>query len=75
MSWQAVILAAAAYLLTVTGVGLWRRLALRRSLLDAPNERRSHTQQDIIKVQSGFVRRDEHSALPDTVRPSRYRGF
>jgi UDP-N-acetylmuramyl pentapeptide phosphotransferase/UDP-N-acetylglucosamine-1-phosphate transferase len=31
-----------AYILTVFGVGGWRRLALRRQILDIPNERSSH---------------------------------
>lgn len=33
-----------AYALTVVGVGFWRRLALKKSLLDIPNDRSSHVQ-------------------------------
>ncbi|MBC7796218.1 MAG: glycosyltransferase family 4 protein [Pyrinomonadaceae bacterium] len=34
---------ATAYISTIIGVELWRRMALRRQLLDVPNERSSHT--------------------------------
>jgi Fuc2NAc and GlcNAc transferase len=44
MSLPTIIIILAAYLLTVIGVGYWRLLALRRQILDIPNERSSHTQ-------------------------------
>ncbi|MEP6923417.1 MAG: glycosyltransferase family 4 protein [Pyrinomonadaceae bacterium] len=43
MNWIAYILILAAYVLTVIGVEGWRRLALRRQILDVPNERSSHS--------------------------------
>lgn len=42
MNWQTIILFLLAYALTVWGVGLWRRLAVRREILDIPNKRSSH---------------------------------
>lgn len=44
MTLTVIILILTACLLTVTGVGLWRRVALQRQILDLPNERSSHTQ-------------------------------
>ena len=42
MDWTSIVSIITAYVLTIAGVGLWRRFALRRELLDVPNERSSH---------------------------------
>lgn len=42
MNLTAIVLILTAYFLTVAGVGWWRRVALRRQILDVPNERSSH---------------------------------